>query len=205
MKIILQLVVCSWLFLPVSFITTVYGADKGVKLQRAIFAGGCFWCVEHLFDEVDGVTSTISGYTGGHKVNPKYKEVSSGRTGHTEAVEVMFDPEKVSYDDLLRLLWVNIDPTTTQRQFCDYGEQYRSGIFYINAEQKKLAEISRDRVIKAKSFSAPILTEITKASKFYPAEDRHQNYHNIHPYQYKFYRYNCGRDKRLKELWGSEG
>ncbi|MBF0445442.1 MAG: peptide-methionine (S)-S-oxide reductase MsrA [Magnetococcales bacterium] len=204
MKIILQLVLCCWLFLPVAFITTLSAADENAKVARAIFAGGCFWCVEHLFDSINGVTSTISGYTGGHKVNPKYKEVSSGSTGHTEAVEVLFDPQKVSYDELLRIFWVNIDPTTANRQFCDYGAQYRSGIYYFNEEQKKQALISRDRIIKTKSFAAPILTEITKAGKFYPAEDHHQNYHNTHPYQYKFYRFNCGRDKRLKELWGSK-
>ncbi|MBF0379627.1 MAG: peptide-methionine (S)-S-oxide reductase MsrA [Magnetococcales bacterium] len=194
---------CS-LFFSGFFVTTVYGATKEAKLERAIFAGGCFWCVEHLYDEVKGVTSTISGYIGGHKVNPKYKEVSSGKTGHTEAVEVMFDPSKVSYQELLQIFWVNVDPTTSKRQFCDYGEQYRSGIFYVNDEQLELAKKSRERVIKTKTFSAPIVTEITKAGVFYPAEDYHQNYHNTNPYQYKFYRFNCGRDKRLKELWGSQ-
>ncbi|MBF0194968.1 MAG: peptide-methionine (S)-S-oxide reductase MsrA [Magnetococcales bacterium] len=204
MKIILQIVVCCWLFIPGPFVSTVLGSENDTKMEKAIFAGGCFWCVEHLFDEVEGVTSTISGYTGGHKVNPKYKEVSSGRTGHTEAVEVIFDSEQVSYEELLRIFWVNIDPTTSHRQFCDYGEQYRPGIFYFNEKQKKLAVKSRVEVEKTKSFAAPILTEITKAGRFYPAEDRHQNYHHKNPYQYKFYRYNCGRDKRLKELWGND-
>ncbi len=171
-------------------------------LARATFAGGCFWCMEHPYDELEGVISTTSGYTGGHLENPTYREVSSGRTGHTEAVLVIYDPKKISYEELLKVFWPNIDPLTPNRQFCDSGSQYRSGIFYHNEEQRRLAEESKKTLEKSGRFSQPIVTEITAAAKFYVAEDYHQDYYEKNPIQYAIYRYSCGRDRRLKELWG---
>jgi peptide-methionine (S)-S-oxide reductase len=180
--------------------TTPATSQEG--LEVATFAGGCFWCVEEAFDEVEGVVSTTSGYTGGHKKNPTYHEVSAGGTGHAEAVQVVYDPKKVSYSDLLKVFWHNIDPTTPNRQFCDVGSQYRSAIFYHNQTQKRLAEASKRELEKSKPFKEPIVTEITKASEFYPAEEYHQDYHHKNPIRYKFYRYGCGRDQRLSEIWG---
>jgi peptide-methionine (S)-S-oxide reductase len=171
-------------------------------LEVATFAGGCFWCVEEAFDEVEGVVSTTSGYTGGHKKNPTYHEVSAGGTGHAEAVQVVYDPKKVSYSDLLKVFWHNIDPTTPNRQFCDVGSQYRSAIFYHDETQKRLAEASKRELEKSKPFKEPIVTEITMASEFYVAEEYHQDYHHKNPIRYKFYRYGCGRDQRLSEIWG---
>ena len=168
----------------------------------AIFAGGCFWCVESDFDKVSGVVATISGYTGGRKVDPTYEEVSSGTTGHAESVEVIFDPKKVSYEHLVDVFWTSIDPTVKDRQFCDIGNQYRTAIFYMNEEQRKAAEASRKKIEATKPFKAPIVTEITMAGTFYPAEDYHQDYYLKNPVRYKFYRTGCGRDARLKELWG---
>jgi len=170
--------------------------------KSAIFAGGCFWCMEKPFDDLDGVRSTISGYTGGNTENPDYRSISSGRTGHTEAVEVIYDPAKVSYEKLLEVFWVNIDPTVKDRQFCDRGSQYRSGIFPVDEEQKQAALKSRDELAKTKPFEADIVTEITPASQFYPAEVYHQDYYLKNPIRYSFYRSGCGRDARLKELWG---
>ena len=170
--------------------------------QSAIFAGGCFWCMEKPFDELDGVRSTISGYIGGHTENPDYRSTSSGRTGHTEAVEVIYDPAKVSYEKLLDVFWVNIDPTVKDRQFCDRGSQYRSGIFPHDDAQKAAAEKSRDELSENKPFEGDIVTEITPATKFYPAEVYHQDYYLKNPVRYSFYRSGCGRDARLKELWG---
>jgi peptide-methionine (S)-S-oxide reductase len=172
------------------------------KTEKAIFAAGCFWCTEAAFEEVPGVLSAVSGYTGGSVKNPSYEQVSSGRTGHAEAVEVTFDPAKVSYDKLLDIFWVNHDPTVTNRQFCDSGTQYRPGIFYVDDEQKKLAEASKAKWEKVKPFPQPILTEITKAGPFYPAEDYHQDYYKKNPLQYKFYVTGCGRYARLDSLWG---
>lgn len=175
---------------------------NGKETAQATFAGGCFWCMEHAFDEVDGVTSTISGYIAGHKKNPTYKEVVAGRTGHAEAVQVNYDPSKVSYEELLTVFWHNIDPTMDQGQFCDYGSQYRPEIFYHNEQQYQQAETSRKMLQKNKPFPQPIKVKISKASRFYPAEEYHQNYHYKNPVRYKLYRYRCGRDQRLEELWG---
>jgi len=172
------------------------------NLAVATFAGGCFWCMEPPFDKIDGVTSTTSGYTAGRKTNPTYKEVSAGRTGHTEAVQIVYDPNKVSYEELLDIFWRNIDPTTPNRQFCDKGNQYRTGIFYHDEEQKRLAEESKSALEQNKPFKQEIVTEITVASKFYAAEDYHQDYYQKNPIRYKFYRHGCGRDNRLRELWG---
>jgi peptide-methionine (S)-S-oxide reductase len=171
-------------------------------LEKATFAGGCFWCMQHPFDELDGVASTAPGYTGGRKENPTYKEVSSGGTGHAEAVEILYDPKKIGYEKLLGVFWRNVDPTAADHQFCDYGDPYRSEIFYHNDDQKRLAEQSRAAIERSKPFKEPIVTKITPASAFYRAEEYHQDYYKKNPIRYKFYRHNCGRDQWLKKLWG---
>jgi len=176
-------------------------ADDG-KTEIATFAGGCFWCMEPPFDKVEGVISTTSGYTGGNKVNPTYKQVSAGSTGHAEAIRIEYDPAKVSYEDLLEVFWKNIDPTTLNSQFCDHGSQYRSAIFYHNDAQKSAAEKSLDKLNQTKPFDDPVVTEITEAGTFYPAEEYHQDYYQKNPLRYKYYRFACGRDKRLEMLWG---
>ncbi|HEV8337916.1 MAG TPA: peptide-methionine (S)-S-oxide reductase MsrA [Candidatus Polarisedimenticolia bacterium] len=173
------------------------------KYETATFAGGCFWCMEPPFDKIDGVISTTSGYTGGRTVNPTYEQVSSGTTGHAEALQVLFDPAKVGYRKLLEVFWHNVDPLAKGRQFCDVGEQYRSEIFYHNDEQKRLAEESKKELESSGRFKQPLVTEIVQATAFYPAEDYHQDYYMKNPVRYKFYRFSCGRDQRLKELWGS--
>lgn len=175
-------------------------ATSGTEI--AIFAGGCFWCVESDFDKVDGVESTTSGYIGGHLDNPTYKQVSAGGTGHAEAVQIVYDPTRVSYAQLLEIFWRSIDPTTADRQFCDKGDQYRTAIFARDNAQLDLAEASREQLEASKPFAEPIVTEITMASTFYPAEDYHQDYHSKNPLRYNFYRTTCGRDRRLKDLWG---
>ena len=179
-------------------------AEEAVTSGAAVatFAGGCFWCMEPPYDKLDGVHSTVSGYIGGEKLNPTYREVSAGSTGHTEAVQVTYDPAKVSYEKLLDVFWVNIDPTVSDRQFCDRGNQYRTGIFYHGDEQRELAQASKSKLESTKPFKDPIVTEIMVADTFYPAEDYHQDYYKKNPLRYKFYRYNCGRNKRLDELWG---
>jgi peptide-methionine (S)-S-oxide reductase len=168
---------------------------------KAIFAGGCFWCTEADFDKVDGVISTTSGYTGGKEPNPSYEQVSSGKTGHTEGVEIVYDPAKVSYQKLLDVFWRNHDPLAKDRQFCDRGMQYRPGIFYTSDEQRRLAEASK-QAVQQRLAPRVVQTEITKAGAFYAAEDYHQDYYKKNPLRYKFYRLNCGRDQRLEELWG---
>lgn len=173
-------------------------------LAKATFAGGCFWCMEPPFDKLEGIVSTTSGYIGGQTKDPTYKQVSAGGTGHTEAVQIVYDPTKISYGKLLDVFWRNIDPTTANAQFCDHGSQYRSGIFYHDESQKQLAEASKQALMTTKPFKEPIVTEITEASTFYPAEDYHQDYYLKNPLRYKYYRYNCGRDQRLRELWGEE-
>ena len=168
----------------------------------ATFAGGCFWCMEPPYDKLPGVVATISGYIGGQKPNPTYQEVSAGTTGHTEAVQVVYDPKKVSYEKLLEVYWVNVDPTVKDRQFCDAGSQYRTGIFVHDEAQRRAAEASRTQVEKSKPFREPIVVPIENASKFYPAEDYHQDYYSKNPIRYNYYRTGCRRDARLKELWG---
>lgn len=190
------LILITTFFLQASF---VHADDK---TATATFAGGCFWCMEPPFDKLDGVISTISGYIGGHVKNPKYQDVSAGTTGHTEAIQIKYDPEKVSYEKLVSVFWKNIDPTMADRQFCDRGTQYRPGIFYHDARQHKVANQSLKALKKNKPFKAPIVIEITSASTFYPAESYHQDYYIKNPLRYKYYRYSCGRDNRLKELWG---
>lgn len=172
--------------------------------EVAIFAGGCFWCTEADFDKVPGVISTTSGYSGGTKANPTYQEVSSGGTGHAEVVKVVFDPKMVSYEKLLYVFWRNVDPLTREGQFCDFGTQYRSAIYYLNPEQKRLAVESKAVLEKSGRFKRPIVTEIAPAGPFYAAEAYHQNFYKTDPLRYNVYRFNCGRDSRLQELWGKE-
>lgn len=172
------------------------------NLKTAIFAGGCFWCMEKPFDELPGVVETTSGYTGGTVENPTYGQVSSGGTGHYEAMEVRYDPSQVSYDQLLDTFWVNIDPLDNRGQFCDKGDQYRSAIFYETPEQQSLAEQSKSEV--ADRLGEAIATEVIPVSPFYDAEDYHQNYYQTHAVRYKLYRYGCGRDQRLTEIWGED-
>lgn len=168
----------------------------------AVFAGGCFWCMEPPFDALPGVISTISGYSGGNVIDPSYEQVSSGTTGHIEVVQVRYDPTKVSYQDLLGVFWRNIDPVAVNRQFCDRGPQYRSAIFYTGDEERRLAEASRRELQQSGRFEQPIATELIAASTFYPAEDYHQDYYLNNPLRYKGYRWNCGRDQRLEQVWG---
>ena len=169
-------------------------------LERATFGGGCFWCMEPPFDKLKGVVSTTSGYTGGHVKNPTYEQVSSGRSGHVEVVQVVFDPAVVSYDTLLEVFWTNVDPLDAGGQFCDRGEQYRTVIYYHSDAQKRKAESSKRKVQQL--LSKPIVTPIEPAPTFYPAEDYHQDYYQKNPVRYNFYRWNCGRDNRLEEVWG---
>ncbi|MCP5069254.1 MAG: peptide-methionine (S)-S-oxide reductase MsrA [bacterium] len=176
-----------------------------VTVATATFAGGCFWCMEPPFDALDGVVSTTSGYIGGHVRNPTYKQVSAGGTGHAEAVQVIYDPSKVGYPELLEIFWRNIDPVAVDRQFCDHGDQYRSAIFTHNAEQAKLAEASRASLASSGKFAAPIATQVVAASEFWPAEDYHQDYYRRNPVRYKYYRHRCGRDARLEAIWGEAG
>ena len=171
-------------------------------LARATFAGGCFWCMEGPFDKVPGVVSTTSGYTGGSVPRPSYEMVSSGTTGHAESVEVLYDPKKVSYSQLLDVYWHNVDPTDGGGQFCDRGNQYRTAIFYRGDEERRLAEQSKKDIEASGKLKKPIVTQIVPAGEFYPAEDYHQDYYIKNPVRYRYYRFNCGRDARLKDLWG---
>lgn len=198
----LMIVLCALCALAHAETGSTPQAADPKKLAKATFAGGCFWCMEPPFDELKGVISTTSGYTGGHQPNPTYKEVSAGNTGHTEAVEIVFDPAQISYAELLKVFWRNIDPMTANRQFCDSGSQYRSGIFYHNDEQKRLAEASKQELEQSGRLPRPIVTEIVPASAFYVAEEYHQDYYQKNPLRYKFYRYSCGRDQVLEQIWG---
>lgn len=192
------------------FAAAVFAADpentsaSEQRNETAIFAGGCFWCMEPPFDKLNGVISTISGYTSGHKKNPTYKEVSAGHTGHAEAIQIVFDPQKISYSKLLDVFWRNIDPVAVDRQFCDSGSQYRSGIYFLNKTQEIAAKQSLKQLQETKPFEEKIATEVVAASTFYPAEEYHQNYYIKNPLRYKYYRYSCGRDQRLTELWGAK-
>jgi peptide methionine sulfoxide reductase msrA/msrB len=174
------------------------------KLEKATFAGGCFWCMEPVFEKMDGVKSVMAGYTGGATVNPTYEEVSSGETGHKEAVEVTYDPSKVKYEDLLDVFWHNIDPTDTAGQFADKGTQYKTAIFYHNDEQKRAAEKSKNSLEKSGKFNKPIATQVIKASEFYPAEEYHQEYYKKDPVRYEAYKKGSGREDFVKRVWGQE-
>jgi peptide-methionine (S)-S-oxide reductase len=182
---------------------SAFAQGASTSSAKAIFAGGCFWCVEADFDKVPGVLSTTSGYTGGKTDNPTYEQVSSKSTGHAEAVEIVFDPAKVSYEQLLEHYWRTIDPTTKDRQFCDSGTPYRTAIFALDAAQLKAAQASLAALEKSKPFAEPIVTQIALAGPFYAAEDYHQDYYKKNPLRYQHYRTSCGRDARLKQLWGS--
>jgi peptide-methionine (S)-S-oxide reductase len=195
------LLICGLLAVPHSASPQAGGAQAS-KHQKATFAGGCFWCMEPPFDELPGVVSTTSGYTGGRTKNPTYEEVSAGSTGHTEAVEVVYDPAKISYAQLLDVFWKNIDPITPNRQFCDVGTQYRAGIYYHDEEQKRLAEASKQALEQSGRFKQPIVTEIAAAAPFYPAEEYHQDYYRKNPLRFNYYKYSCGRARRLEQLWG---
>ena len=170
----------------------------------ATFAGGCFWCMEPPYDKLPGVTATISGYMGGRKANPTYPEVSSGSTGHAEVVQVVYDPKKVTYEKLLEVFWHNVDPTVKDRQFCDSGNQYRTTIFFHDEAQRKAAEASKAALEKSKPFKEALVTPIEMAGAFYPAEEYHQDYYKKNPVRYQIYRSGCGRDARLKQLWGDK-
>ena len=183
-------------------VLVLHATAEETEAAKATFAGGCFWCVEEAFEKVSGVISATSGYTGGNADNPTYKQVTSGRTGHAEAVEVIYDPAQITYEQLLDVFWRNVDPTVVDRQFCDVGDQYRTAIFVHDDEQMRLAEASKTALQASKPFAAPIVTPIVAASAFYPAEDYHQDYYKRNPLRYKYYKWNCGRAQRLAELWG---
>jgi peptide-methionine (S)-S-oxide reductase len=176
----------------------------GTRYEKATFAGGCFWCMEPPFDELPGVISTTSGYTGGQTKNPTYEEVSAGHTGHAEAVEILYDPAKINYARLLDVFWKNIDPLTPNRQFCDAGPQYRAAIFYHDAEQKRLAEASKRALETSGRFQRPIVTEIAAAAPFFKAEEYHQDYYKKNPVRFNYYKFSCGRAQRLQEIWGGK-
>ncbi len=198
-------------FLALGLLSTTYasGAEtrSGVsenKLEKATFAGGCFWCMEPPYDKLDGVISTTSGYCGGKEKNPTYKQVSAGGTGHAEAVEIVYDPSRISYAELLDVFWRNVDPTQKDGQFADTGAQYRTAIFYHNEEQRRLAETSKKELGNSGRFNKEIVTEIVAATPFYRAEEYHQDYYKKNPLRYKFYRYGSGRDDYLVRKWGKK-
>ena len=172
------------------------------KLAKAYFAGGCFWCMEEAFEKVEGVVEVVSGYMGGTVKNPSYEDVSSGRTGHAESVEVRYDSSKVTYTQLLETFWRNVDPLTADAQFCDHGNQYRAVIFYQGDAQQRAAQESKQAIEQSKRFTVPIVTEVTSASEFYPAEEYHQDFYKKNPIRYKYYKFTCGRAQRLETLWG---
>ena len=198
-----SIILSTILLYPIFFnVNAEDGQDNKVKL--ATFAGGCFWCMEPPFDKLDGVVSTTSGYSGGRTQDPSYSEVSSGLTGHIEVIQIAYNPDKVSFEELLAVYWVNIDPTNQNGQFCDRGNQYRSALFYHDEDQKRLIEESRRDLDETKPFKQAIVTEIIPFEQFYSAEDYHQDYYQKNPLRYKYYYYACGREKRLKELWGEK-
>ena len=178
--------------------------SKTSNLAKATFAGGCFWCMEPPFEKLPGVVSVISGYTGGREKNPTYEQVSSGQTGHAESIQILYDPAKTTYQELLNIFWHNIDPTTPDRQFVDVGLQYRAAIFYHDEEQKKLAVASKEVLEKSGRYNKPIVTEIVPVSEFYPAEDYHQDYYKKNSTRYKLYRFFSGRDQYLEKVWGKQ-
>jgi peptide methionine sulfoxide reductase msrA/msrB len=195
--IILFLLVLALLLVPQDLLAQA-------KREKATFAGGCFWCMEHPFDKLDGVVEVVSGYTGGHKVNPTYKEVSSGSTGHVEAIQIVYDPARIGYSKLLDVFWKQIDPTDPGGQFVDRGSQYRTAIFYHSDEQRRLAELSKHQLARSGKFRKPIVTPIVKATTFYRAEDYHQDYYKQCPIEYGAYKRGSGRDQFLRKVWGDE-
>ncbi len=202
------LIVGIFLFALTAYLTAQQPAydfgDLGPNREAAVFAGGCFWCMEHPYDEIDGVYETISGYTGGTVANPNYRQVVRGGTGHYESVLVVYDPRRVSYEELLEIYWFNIDPVDAGGQFCDRGTPYRTGIFYRDAAQQRAAIASRDALNRSGRLPRFIVTEILEAGEFYVAEDYHQDYYIKNPVRYRTYRTGCGRDARLRQLWGAD-
>jgi peptide-methionine (S)-S-oxide reductase len=190
------------LLLAAAAITGVARAQSNDGLKTAIFAAGCFWCVEEAFDKVHGVVETTAGYTGGVLPNPTYEQVSAGNTGHAESVRVKYDPKRVSYEQLLDTFWHNVDPFDAGGQFCDRGSSYRGAIFFMDDEEERLAKESKEKI--AKQFGRPVATEIVRATPFYPAEAYHQDYHSKNPLRYSFYKWNCGRVQRLEQIWGKK-
>jgi len=184
--------------------TCLAGDPTVTARAKATFAGGCFWCMQPPFEELPGVLRTTVGYTGGGVRNPTYEQVSAGGTGHAESIEIEYDPSKISYEKLLDVFWHNVDPVTQDAQFCDHGRQYRTAIFYHDAAQKAAAEASKRALEATKKLPGPIVTEVVPAGEFWPAEEYHQRYHEKNPIRYKYYRWSCGRDARLRELWGSD-
>ncbi|MDR4478597.1 MAG: peptide-methionine (S)-S-oxide reductase MsrA [Nitrospira sp.] len=206
MNMVTRMRICAALVLPMilaGYLVSVGSAAGESGSAKAFFAGGCFWCMEEVFEKVPGVTSVTSGYMGGRVENPSYEQVSAGGTGHAESVEVVYDPAKVSYTTLLDAFWHNVDPVTPNAQFCDHGSQYRSVIFYQTEEQQRLAEESKRAIEQSGQLHKPIVTELTMASTFYPAEDYHQDFYKKNPVRYKFYKFSCGRSQRLEDLWGA--
>ena len=197
-----SLVRTGWLMPFALLLTCLSALAQTPKTETAIFAGGCFWCVEEAFEKVPGVTEAVSGYTGGTVPNPTYEQVAYKGTGHAEAVQVTYDPAKVSYAQLVDWFWKNIDPVDPDGQFCDKGSPYRSAIFYIGDEQKKIAETSKAELAASGRFKQPIATEITAAAPFYLAETEHQDYYKKNPNRYTYYKYGCGRARRLEQIWG---
>ena len=190
------------LFIGTLSVQAISQAAANSTQGKAYFAGGCFWCMEEVFENVEGVLSVTSGYMGGTVARPSYEEVSAGRTGHAESVEVVYDPTKVSYQKLLDAFWLNVDPITPNAQFCDHGSQYRSAIFFQTDEEKRTSETSKQAIEQSSRFKDQIVTQIVMASQFYPAEEYHQDFYKKNPIRYKFYKYNCGRAQRLETLWG---
>ena len=200
----LSYIVLSLLILSTTFVQAKEEDMKQVQLEKATFAGGCFWCMQPFFDRLKGVKQSLVGYTGGHTDNPTYEEVSMGDTGHTEAIEITFDPKVTPYEQLLKVYWHNIDPTVENAQFVDHGTQYRSSVFYHSDEQKRLAEESKRNLADSGRFDKPIITPIVPATKFYPAEDYHQQYYKKSPVRYQMYHDNSGRHEFLERIWGKE-
>jgi peptide-methionine (S)-S-oxide reductase len=204
MTILRRLIFCSVSLLACAALAVwpSSGPLSAAITAKAYFAGGCFWCMEEAFEKVDGVIAVVSGYMGGTIANPTYEQVSDGRTGHAESIEVTYDPTKVTYQKLLDAFWRNVDPITPNAQFCDHGTQYRAAIFYSTDEEKRLSEDSKRAIEQSKRFPQPIVTQLVQASTFYPAEDSHQDYYKKNPLRYKYYKYGCGRAQRLEALWG---
>ena len=191
-------ILLTFIFLQFAFAA----ASQAAKLESAVLAGGCFWCIEADYEKLDGVVDVVSGYAGGHIKNPTYKQVSAGGSGHIEVVKVTYDANKINYSQILDYFWRHVDPTRDDGQFCDRGPQYRPAIFYQDEAQKELAMASVKKTEKIKPFSQPLKVELIKLTTFYPAEDYHQDYYKKNPIRYNFYRYNCGRDARVEQLWG---
>ena len=199
---VLSVLSIAILFIGTLSVQTISQAAANATQGKAYFAGGCFWCMEEVFENVEGVLSVTSGYIGGTVARPSYEEVSAGRTEHAESVEVVYDPAKVSYQKLLDAFWLNVDPITPNAQFCDHGSQYRSAIFFQTDEEKRMSETSKQAIEQSSRFKDQIVTQIVMASQFYPAEEYHQDFYKKNPIRYKFYKYNCGRAQRLETLWG---